>query len=83
MAKIYKEDVYCLGLLYSYRYANNSVVLKSDLNKFYQEIENNLKEMNIFFVKIISQMRNNLTIDNKLYKISIGDWNDKKRTIFV
>ena len=34
MVKIYKEDVYCLGLLYSYRYANNSVVLKSDLNKF-------------------------------------------------
>lgn len=47
MAKIYKEDVYCLGLLYSYRYANNSVVLKSDLDKFYEEIENNLKEMNI------------------------------------
>ena len=73
MAKIYKEDVYCLGLLYSYGYANNSVVLKSDLNKFYEEIENNLKEMNIFFVKIISQMRNNLTIGNRLYKISIGD----------
>lgn len=34
MAKIYKEDVYCLGLLYSYRYANNSVVLKSDLINF-------------------------------------------------
>ena len=73
MAKIYKEDVYCLGLLYSYRYANNSVVLKSDLDKFYEEIENYLKEMNIFFIKVISHLRNNLTIYNMLCKINLGD----------
>lgn len=43
MAKIFSEDAYCLGLLYSYLFANKKMVLKSDLDSFYNAIEKNLE----------------------------------------
>lgn len=43
MAKIYSEDAYCLGLLYSYLYAGKKMVLKDDLDAFYNTIEKNLE----------------------------------------
>ncbi|MBP3460939.1 MAG: hypothetical protein J6K21_00820 [Bacilli bacterium] len=44
MAKMFSEDAYCLGLLYSYLYAGKKMVLKDDLDSFYDTIENNLKD---------------------------------------
>lgn len=44
MAKIFYEDAYCLGLLYSYIYAGKKMVIKEDLDSFYTTIENNLKD---------------------------------------
>ena len=44
MAKMFCEDAYCLGLLYSYLYAGKKMVLKDDLDSFYDTIENNLKD---------------------------------------
>lgn len=41
-----KEDIYCLGLIYSYRYANKKMVLKDDLDNFYKIIIYNLKDKN-------------------------------------
>lgn len=43
MAKIFSEDAYCLGLLYSYLYAGKKMVLKDDLDAFYNTIEKNLE----------------------------------------
>lgn len=43
MAKIFYEDAYCLGLLYSYLYAGKKMVLKDDLDLFYLTIEKNLE----------------------------------------
>lgn len=43
MAKIFIEDAYCLGLLYSYLYAGKKMVLKDDLDAFYDTIEKNLE----------------------------------------
>lgn len=43
MAKIFIEDAYCLGLLYSYLYAGKKMVLKDDLDAFYNTIEKNLQ----------------------------------------
>ena len=43
MAKIFIEDAYCLGLLYSYLYAGKKMVLKDDLAAFYNTIEKNLE----------------------------------------
>ena len=43
MAKIFIEDAYCLGLLYSYLYAGKKMVLKDDLDAFYNTIEKNLE----------------------------------------
>lgn len=43
MAKVFSEDVYCLGLLYSYLYAGKKMVLKDDLDAFYNTIEDNLE----------------------------------------
>lgn len=41
---MFNEDAYCLGLLYSYIYAGKKMMLKSDLDSFYETIENNLKD---------------------------------------
>lgn len=43
MSKIFYEDAYCLGLLYSYLYASKNMVLKDDLDLFYDTIEKNLE----------------------------------------
>lgn len=43
MAKIFSEDAYCLGLLYSYLFASKKMVLKDDLDLFYDTIEKNLE----------------------------------------
>lgn len=43
MAKIFSEDAYCLGLLYSYLFAGKKMVLKDDLDAFYNTIEKNLE----------------------------------------
>ena len=43
MAKIFYEDAYCLGLLYSYLYAGKKMVLKDDLDSFYNTVEKNLE----------------------------------------
>lgn len=43
MGKIFREDAYCLGLLYSYLHAGKKMVLKDDLDAFYNTIENNLE----------------------------------------
>lgn len=43
MAKIFSEDAYCLGLLYSYIFAGKKMVLKDDLDAFYNAIEKNLE----------------------------------------
>ena len=43
MAKIFSEDAYCLGLLYSYLYAGKKMVLKDDLDAFYNTIKKNLE----------------------------------------
>lgn len=47
MAKIFSEDAYCLGLLYSYLYAGKKMVLKEDLDAFYNTIEKNLKNTDV------------------------------------
>lgn len=47
MSKIFSEDVYCLGLLYSYLYAGKQMVLKDDLEAFYQVIEKNLENIDV------------------------------------
>ena len=43
MAKIFSEDAYCLGLLYSYLFAGKKMVLKNDLDEYYKTIEKNLE----------------------------------------
>ena len=43
MTKIFCEDAYCLGLLYSYLYAGKKMVLKDDLDAFYNTIKKNLE----------------------------------------
>ena len=43
MAKIFSEDAYCLGLLYSYLFASKKMVLKNDLDEYYKTIEKNLE----------------------------------------
>ena len=43
MAKIFSEDAYCLGLLYSYLFAGKKMVLKNDLDDYYKTIEKNLE----------------------------------------
>ena len=43
MAKIFSEDAYCLGLLYSYLYSGKKMVLKDDLDAFHNTIEKNLE----------------------------------------
>lgn len=43
MSKIFYEDAYCLGLLYSYMYAGKKMVLKDDLDEFYNTIKKNLE----------------------------------------
>lgn len=43
MAKIFSEDAYCLGLLYSYLFAGKKMVLKDDLDEYYKAIEKNLE----------------------------------------
>lgn len=43
MAKIFSEDAYCLGLLYSYIYSGKKMVLLDDLNSFHETIEKNLE----------------------------------------
>lgn len=39
MVRVYKEDAYCLGLIYSYIYSKRKMVLLDDLNKYYETIE--------------------------------------------
>lgn len=41
---MYIEDAYCLGLLYTYLYANKNMVLLEDLEKFHKTIEKILKK---------------------------------------
>lgn len=48
MAKIFSEDAYCLGLLYSYLFAGKKMVLKDDLDAFYNTIEKNLENTDAF-----------------------------------
>ena len=43
MSKIFSEDAYCLGLLYSYMYAGKRMVLKNDLDEYYKTIKKNLE----------------------------------------
>ncbi len=47
MAKIFYEDAYCLGLLYSYLFAGKKMVLKDDLEFFYRTIEKNLENSDV------------------------------------
>ena len=54
MAKIFSEDAYCLGLLYSYLFASKKMVLKDDLdtlNSF-----NLLKDNNILTISEKKQL---------------------------
>ncbi len=48
MAKIFSEDAYCIGLLYSYLFAGRKMVLKDDLDEFYNTIEKNLENTDSF-----------------------------------
>ncbi len=49
MVGLYAEDVYCLGLLYVYEYSGGieKMVKLEDLEKFYNEIAQNLKDMGV------------------------------------
>ena len=59
MAKIFSEDAYCLGLLYSYLFASKKMVLKDDLDLFYDTIEKNLE--NTFKKVYIDNIKYNTT----------------------
>lgn len=57
MAKLYEEDAYSLGLLYAYLYSDRIMVLRDDLIRFHELIEDDLKEssvsdMNIFLCNL-------------------------------
>ena len=45
MVRINDEDMYCLGLLYLYKYSNKTctMIKKADLDQFVKELERNLK----------------------------------------
>lgn len=47
MEKMFCEDAYCLGLLYSHIYAGRNKVLLSDLKKFHEAIEANLEKHDV------------------------------------
>ena len=71
MTKIFSEDAYCLGLLYSYIYAGKETVSKEKLEKFHQTIETNLENMN----SNINDMYATLWRDNEpsIYYITTGN----------
>ena len=68
MAKIFTEDAYCLGLLYSYLFAGEKMVLKDDLDAFYNTIEKNLENTDAFDLSITAWHDN----DSSIYYPSTG-----------
>ena len=71
MTKVFSEDAYCLGLLYSYIYAGKKTVSKERLEKFHQTIEINLENMN----SNINDMYATLWHDNEpsIYYVTTGN----------
>lgn len=54
MAKIFSEDAYCLGLLYSYIYSGRTMMLLEDLKNFHKMIERNLIDTDVMDINAAS-----------------------------